>query len=118
VDSSALVFSDNDGDNAEGYCNSIQFRPLVLTDDEMAGLGAASPGGIPLSLKVALRITRITRSGTDVVVEWSGGQPPFQVQTKTDLGTPGWLNVGAPTADHTATVSIEPGVKFIRVAGQ
>lgn len=118
VDGTALLFADNDGDTAEGYCNSIQFRPLVLTDEEMARLGGPTAAGIPLSLPAPLRITRITQNGPDVTLEWSGGNAPFQVQTNIALGTPDWGDAGAPTADRTATLPIAPGAVFIRVVGQ
>jgi hypothetical protein len=64
------------------------------------------------------RITSIVRSGTNVVIEWVNGSPPFQVQTTPDLLNPAWGDVGSPTTNRTATVPVQPGAAFIRVFGQ
>jgi hypothetical protein len=59
----------------------------------------------------------ISRSGTDVVLTWTGGAPPFQVQMKGDLASPTWTNSGPSITGRTTTIPIQPGVAFIRVAG-
>ena len=118
VDTTALLFTDNDGDNAEGYCNSVQFRPVVLTDDEMKRLGEPTPGGIPLSFGVPIVITQFSRNGSDLVIEWKGGQGPYQLQFKADLNSATWENLGEPLDAFTATVPIGTDVKYIRVRGQ
>jgi hypothetical protein len=61
-------------------------------------------------------ITSIVKSGSNVVITWAYGTPPFQVQFKNNLnGT--WSNFGSPTSSRTATVPILPGAGFIRVVG-
>jgi len=65
-----------------------------------------------------LRITSVARSGTDVIIDWIGGTPPFQVQFKDDLNNLPWSDSGAPTTARTANVPIQPGAGFIRVVGQ
>ena len=62
-------------------------------------------------------ITSIVRSGTDVVIEWAYGTPPFQVQFKSNI-TDAWSNLGSSTPNRTAKVPIQPGAGFIRVFGQ
>lgn len=41
------ILSDNDGETAIGYVNSVQFRDYAMTADEVAGLGGPSAAGIP-----------------------------------------------------------------------
>lgn len=43
----ADLFTDNDGETAVGYVNSIQLRDTVLTSGEMLALGGPSANGIP-----------------------------------------------------------------------
>ena len=42
-----LLFTDNDGETAAGYVNSIQIRDYTMSDADVATLGPASAGGIP-----------------------------------------------------------------------
>jgi hypothetical protein len=64
------------------------------------------------------RLTHIARNGPNVVVDWAYGTPPFQLQFKSSLTAAVWSNIGAPTTNRTATVSIQPGAGFFRVSGQ
>jgi hypothetical protein len=68
--------------------------------------------------EVPPRITNITRSGSNVVLSWAYGAPPYQVQTKANLTDPTWTNVGSSTTNMTATVPLSPGTAFFRVYGQ
>jgi hypothetical protein len=66
----------------------------------------------------ALVISRVQRDGQNLLLEWVGGQGPFQLQTCTDISAPGWQNVGALTSGRSASVAIGPGPQtFYRVVG-
>jgi hypothetical protein len=60
------------------------------------------------------RISSIVQSGSNVVIQWAYGIPPFQVQFKNDI-TGTFSNLGSPTLNRTATVPIQPGAGFIRI---
>jgi hypothetical protein len=47
LDSIALLFSDEDGETAAGYVNSVQFHDRVLSPSEIATLGGPNAAGIP-----------------------------------------------------------------------
>lgn len=64
------------------------------------------------------RITSIARNGTNLVIEWNRGTPPFQIQFTPTLSTPAWSNVGNTTTDRTATVPLQGDMGFFRVQGQ
>ena len=64
------IFSDNDGETALGYVNSVQFRDYAMTASEVAGLGGPSAVGIPepgsgllLAAGMALLLARASRRG-------------------------------------------------------
>jgi hypothetical protein len=114
----ALLFADNDGDNDEGICNSVQFHPRVLSDAEIGLLGRPSAAGIPVSIPHPLTITSATPTFFDIEIKWVGGSGPFQVQTRESLSTGTWLDYGVPTEERMATVERGPGNGFIRVVGQ
>jgi hypothetical protein len=62
--------------------------------------------------------TSIVNSGSDVVLNWAYGTPPFQVQLKTNLTDAVWNNVGTTTSNNTASIPIQAGARFFRVFGQ
>jgi hypothetical protein len=75
-----------------------------------------SAGNAVKSFRVlAPRIISIAKSGTNAVVNWAYGTPPYQVQFKTNVTDTVWNNLGAPTTNTTANVPIQSSTKFIRV---
>lgn len=57
LDPTALLFTDNDGETAAGFVNSIQVQDVPLTDTEIFSLGKASAAGIPLTIPVFTNLT-------------------------------------------------------------
>ena len=51
-------------------------------------------------------------------LSWTGGQPPYQVQTTTNLLAPVWLNEGGPISSNRLDVIPDSDVRFFRVMGQ
>jgi hypothetical protein len=68
--------------------------------------------------EVPPRITSIAKSGSNVVLNWAYGNPPYQLQSKNSLTDPTWTNVGSSTTNRTATVAILPGDSYFRVYSQ
>jgi hypothetical protein len=64
------------------------------------------------------RITSVVRDGSDLVIEWVGGTPPFQVEVSDTMLDDSWTDQGSPTPDRTATVPAEGAAGFVRVEGQ
>lgn len=58
----------------------------------------------------------LSRQGADVVFNWTGGRPSYQLQRlDPTLGT--WVNVGTPTNANSATVAFTDSTAFFRVIG-
>jgi len=53
-----------------------------------------------------------------IQLSWSGGVPPYQVQSTTNLAGLAWENLGPPTSDNSTTVTLTNGAAFFRVYGQ
>ncbi|MFO1512862.1 MAG: hypothetical protein U1F83_08130 [Verrucomicrobiota bacterium] len=48
-------------------------------------------------------ITSVTMSNAQLVLNWTGGRPTYQVQTHSSLAG-SWTNVGAPTSNSVAVI--------------
>jgi len=67
-------------------------------------------------LPIRLRIQLI---GSEVLLSWTGGRPPFQVQKTYELTSPvAWTNVGEPVWTNAMVLSVEQSNVFFRVYGQ
>jgi uncharacterized delta-60 repeat protein len=59
------------------------------------------------------------RAGTNLVLHWTGGRGPYQVQQCTDLGQPSWwTDLGEPIFTNSIALPIGTGNLFLRVKGQ
>jgi uncharacterized delta-60 repeat protein len=71
-----------------------------------------------LSLAREIRLN-IALLGSQVVLNWTGGRGPYQVQQTTDLGNPSsWENMGEPVQTNSVSLPVGPGNLFLRVRGQ
>ncbi len=70
------IFSDNDGETAAGYVNSIQFRDNVMTTEEIAALGGPSAAGIPIPVITNVTVT-VTPTNQDSVVVVGMAATPY-----------------------------------------
>jgi hypothetical protein len=64
-------------------------------------------------------LLNLVRDGSDVVLNWTGGQGPYQVQKTTSMGAACvWEDVGGPVTTNSMRLSCGPGNVFLRVRGQ
>lgn len=54
----------------------------------------------------------------EATLNWSGGNPPYQVQTTTNLADPVWVEVGPATSGTNLKVPLDQRASFYRVLGQ
>ena len=61
---------------------------------------------------------RVVRNVSTVILSWSGGRPPYQVQQTTDLSQPSsWQDMGARVQTNSISLPIGPGTLFLRLRG-
>jgi Putative Ig domain/Galactose oxidase, central domain len=63
-------------------------------------------------------ILAITPDGGNLLLSWSGGTPPYQVQSTTDLGNPNWQDFGGPISSNSLSITPTNDATFYRVGGQ
>jgi hypothetical protein len=86
---------------------------------------AADPSGLSsnatlnvLVLAASPIIVGIVPQSPDMLLSWSGGIPPFQVQVATDLFSPDWQNWGIATAASNVLVAPSNAAGFFRIFGR
>jgi hypothetical protein len=63
-------------------------------------------------------IAAVSLQDTNLVLTWTGGLSPFQVQMTTNLASPIWENVGGAIATNTLSLSLSNDAAFYRIIGQ
>ncbi|MBM3881777.1 MAG: hypothetical protein FJ387_18980 [Verrucomicrobia bacterium] len=113
LDTFALLFADNDGDNAPAYVNSLQFRNWVMSDAEVAALGGVTTDGIPRPA-TGPKISAITRTANNVTLTWQAA-PGLRLQKNAILNPTGWQDVAGTEGQGTATEPIAGSSAFYRL---
>ena len=92
LDTTALLFGDEDQENAAGFVNSVQMRDRALTPAELALFGGPEAAGIPLPLQpTGLRVAspngrEVLSAGTTQTITWSAVDPGGLVKIDLLLG--------------------------------
>lgn len=109
-----VIYFESTGDASEEFfsVNNLASGEKILINDP------GNPNGIKSYRVLIPRITSIARNEQNVVIQWAYGNPPFQLQFKNNLTDATWTDTGSPVTGRSATVAIQPNMRFFRVAGQ
>jgi hypothetical protein len=80
-----------------------------------AGFGDPKPGVAVPAPPIQVAISLL---GPDVLLSWTGGEGPYQLQRATNLANVAWQDIGAPMNGTSVTVARDNGPAFFRVKGQ
>ena len=69
---------------------------------------------VPAPLLASLSVSQ----GTNLVLNWSGGQPPYSVQMATNLTSAAWQTIAGPMTNTTLLVTPSNAAAFYRIQGQ
>ncbi len=69
---------------------------------------------IPGPLMASVGLTQ----STNVVLSWTGGQPPYVVQSAADLVNPAWQNLGPPATNTSLLIAPSNAASFYRIQGK
>ena len=81
----ALLFADEDQENAGGVVNSVQLRAEAMTGADIAALGGPTAAGIPLPAPPALQLMgpnggETFQAGSTQTIAWAASNPSGSVQ--------------------------------------
>ena len=94
-----------------GALTNSEVRTVTVSSSSVLVDVKASLTPGPLQIQIA------KGTGNNVVLTWSGGKAPFQVQTSTTLSATSWQNVGTATSNRTLTVTPSGTRAYYRVIG-
>lgn len=105
-----------DGVNAQyfftGAVDDIAIWGRALTQAEISYL--ASGHAVPSAIE-PLTISKATIQGGRIVINWTGGKGPFQLQRRSAIAEGNWEDVGEPTTGTNASDALDAQVRLYRV---
>ena len=100
------------------FSSDIGNNSFVVSVADSGGLSGTATMNIAVDSGVAPIISTISLQAGNLLLSWSGGNPPYQVQATTDVGNPNWQNVGGPTSSNSLSIAPTNDVTFYRIGGQ
>ena len=94
-----------------GYLDDVRIYNRALLATEIDRLYAEGFTGSPI-------IAGLSRQGNILRLNWLGGSPPYQVQSKTNFASPVWQNFGTPINTNSLILTFSNAAAFYRVLGQ
>ncbi|MGA2686173.1 MAG: protease pro-enzyme activation domain-containing protein [Verrucomicrobiota bacterium] len=86
-------------------------------------VSVTDPGGLSNTATLNINVmpapqivSSITNNVPDLVLMWTGGIAPFQVEMSTDLTT--WINIGGPISSNLFMIAPTNPAAFYRIVGQ
>jgi len=108
----------------------------VATDGTLSGTPAPADGGpnafgvrvtdagglfadatLNISVAGSTIVATMNSQGANLVLSWAGGQPPYKVQTATNVASPNWQDYIGPISSTTVTLSPTNDLLFYRIVG-
>jgi uncharacterized repeat protein (TIGR03803 family) len=80
--------------------------------------GWSSSATLTITVVPAPLLASLSLSQGTLVLNWSGGQPPYSVQMATGLASPAWQTIAGPMTNTTLVVTPTNAVAFYRIQGQ
>jgi hypothetical protein len=90
---------------------------FLVSAQDASGLSNTATMYIYVGLPTAI-ISTLRLEGTDLLLSWSGGSPPFTVEKRTDLTNSLWEPVAGPIGTNVLTIYPTNQTEFYRVLGQ
>lgn len=93
--------------------------------DHAVGVSVTDLGGLSASATLLVRVVLLAAplqvsllsQGEHLLLAWTGGTPPYQVEMTTNLAHPEWLPLGEPTTATSRLVTPSNAATFYRLRG-
>jgi hypothetical protein len=112
------AYTDGGAAEIDMLMDDVAIWRRLLTPQEVATIYQKGQAGQSFAVSAQLRITGVSAAAGNLTISWSGGNGPFQLQTKASLSDASWQNVGSPVTGHSASAPLTGAMGFFRVVGQ
>ena len=111
-----LTVAANGTVSGEPLSANVGSNTFVVSVTDPGGL--SSTGNLNINVLPAPPInTTLTLSGTNLIMNWIGGIPPYQIMMSTDLTVSGWVGIGA-TSSNSFVIAPTNSAAYYRIVGQ
>jgi hypothetical protein len=97
--------------------SDVGTNTFVVTVTDPFNLSNTATMNIPVQPPPPIVATLAPQPG-QLLLTWTGGISPYQVQMATDLNNPTWQNLGPPTTGNTLSLTPTNDAAFYRIVGQ
>jgi uncharacterized repeat protein (TIGR03803 family) len=98
------------------YSSNAGANRLVVSASDVEGLSVNAT--LNITVTAVPMVGTITRQGSNLLLGWSGGVAPYQVQSATNLAAPVWQNAGGPLSATNLLLNPGQAVEYYRIQGQ
>ena len=86
-------------------------------------VGVTDQGGLSSSATMYILVTappnlEISQESGGLMLNWSGGIPPYQLEMTTNMSNPNWQDVGSPVNGTNVLITPSNSAAFYRIVGQ
>ncbi len=108
-----VMFGNSDQSTTTASFNAPGDYTLILSASDGVHALVCDAVAVTVARAIAAAVSRV---GTNVILSWTGGAPPFVVEHSDSLPATTWSGV-ITTSVHSASVPISTGAAFLRVKG-
>ncbi|MDB6064190.1 MAG: Sedolisin [Pedosphaera sp.] len=112
-----LNVAGNGGLSGTPYSADVGTNSFVVSVSDPGGLLNTATLNIPVSAAPAIT-SAISSTSSNLLISWSGGIAPYQVQMATNLLNNSWTNFGGVLNTNTLTITPSNDAAFYRIMGQ
>jgi predicted alpha-1,6-mannanase (GH76 family) len=112
-----LTVAGNGSLSGTPYSGDAGTNVFLVKVSDPAGLFSTATMSLPVSAAPDI-VSSAALQGTNLLLNWSGGIAPYQVQQATNLLNPVWENLGTSTFGNALTVPATNDTAFYRIQGQ
>ncbi|PYJ83587.1 MAG: hypothetical protein DME22_15435 [Verrucomicrobia bacterium] len=98
----------------QGPAPRVELRPDDSTDTDRNLLFTRRPF-MTLRGPVPFKIDTLFHAGNQISFHWQGGVGPYQIQTRADLSSGAWQDLGVVNSGREATALATEGTAFYRI---
>ncbi|HEV2329710.1 MAG TPA: putative Ig domain-containing protein [Verrucomicrobiae bacterium] len=103
--------------SGEPLSANVGTNTFTVSVTDQGGLSGSATMFIPVTAAPPI-LPQISQQSGDLMINWSGGIMPYQVQMTTNLASPNWQDVGSPVSVTNMLITPSNSAAFYRVVGQ